>query len=76
MSYSRGGVLWTQKLRTPLVGAQAYQSFLLYKVGQNIALHAAPADRASNYVVYAFQICSTSFFPQTSVILNSEMCPK
>ena len=44
-----GGVQWMQKLRTPLVGAQGYQRFLLSKpvVGQNIALHAAPADRAS-----------------------------
>ena len=45
------------------MGAQGYQRFLLSKpvVGQKIALHAAPADRASIYLVPAFLIHSSSF---------------
>ena len=46
-----------------LVGAQGYQRFPLSKpgVGQNIALHDAPADRTSTCFVSAFQIHLTSF---------------
>ena len=46
------------------VGAQGYEKFQLSKpvVGQNIALHAVPADRA-NYLVSALPIDSTSFPP-------------
>ena len=36
-------------------------SFFLNQVGQNIALHAAPADRASTCLVSAFPIHSTAF---------------
>ena len=41
---------------------------------EDIALHAAPADRAFNYVVSGF--IQLNFFPQTSPILNSGMCHK
>ena len=49
---THGEVPWTQKLPPPLrtrMGAQGYQRFPLSKpvAGQNIALHATPADRAS-----------------------------
>ena len=39
----------------PLVGAQGYQRFHLSEpvVGQNLALHAVPAYRASTYQVFA-----------------------
>ena len=52
----RGRVPWMQKLRGPLVGAQCYQRFPLSKpvVGQNIALDAVPAYKAST---------SSSFIP-------------
>ena len=54
------------KLRTLLFGAQGYQRFLLSKcvVDQKIAYHAAPADRASIYLVSAFPTHSTSVFPK------------
>ena len=44
-----GGVTQMQKLRALLVGAQGYHKFPLSKpvVGQNIALDAVPAYRAS-----------------------------
>ena len=43
---SRGEIPRTQKLRSPLVGAQGCQKFPVYKPGvdQNIASHAALAD--------------------------------
>ena len=46
-------------------GPGLYRRFLLYKpgVGQNIALHAAPADRTFTYLVCAFPIHWTSFPP-------------
>ena len=76
---SRGGVPRTQKLKSPLVGAQGYKRFTLSKpVGQHIDLHAAPADSASTYLVSAFPIHSTSFVPnvlqsQTAkCVINSE----
>ena len=48
------------------MGAHGYQRFPYYKpvVGQNNAFHAAPADRPSTYVVSAFPIQPTSFFPK------------
>ena len=60
--HSRGGVPWMQKLRTPLVGALGYKSLSLCKavVRQNIALHAS----------FAFPFHRTSFFSQTSLILE------
>ena len=50
----------------PLVGAQRYQTFILSKsvVGQDIALHAAPADRASNFLVCAFLDSFNCISPQ------------
>ena len=53
----RGGIPRTQKLRYPLVVAQGCIKFSLSKpgVGQNIALHAVPADRTS----------TTQFLPQS-----------
>ena len=70
------GGLWT----TALVEAQGYQRFLLSRpvVGQNIAVRAAPADRASNSLVSAFPIHSTSFPPKplrsstAERVINSE----
>ena len=58
----------------PLVGTQGYQRFPLSMpgVGQIIALHAAPADGSSTYLVSAFLIRSTSSFPQTFPIISSE----
>ena len=59
-----GGVLRTQKLRTPpLWQPRDIKRFFVSKpvVGQNIALLAAPADGASNCFVSAFVICSVSF---------------
>ena len=55
-----------QKLRIPLMGPHGYQRFPLSKpvVGQNIALHAEPAGRTCTYLVSAFRIHSTSFFPK------------
>ena len=49
LSPPRDGVPRMQKLRTPLVAAQGYQRFPLSRpvVGQNIALDAVPAYRAS-----------------------------
>ena len=60
--------LQIQKLRPPLpnrVGAQGYESVPISKpvVGQNIALHAMPAYRASTYLVSVFTAHSTSFSP-------------
>ena len=45
------------------MGAQGYQRFPLSKavVGQNIAVHAVPAYRASTYLVSAFPVHSASF---------------
>ena len=42
----------------PLVGAMGYQRFPLSKpvAGQNTALHALPADRASTYLVSALLV--------------------
>ena len=67
----RGGVPRTQKLKIPppqphLVGTEGYQRFLLSKPvgGQNIALHAAPAARASNYLV------SSAAFPIRGIHLH------
>ena len=53
---------------TPLVGAQGYQRFHLSKpvVGQNTALHAVPAYRASTYLVSAYPAHSTLFSPNFS----------
>ena len=48
----------------PAVGAQGFQS--LQQARMNVALHAAPADRASSYPVAAFLIHSTSFSPNVS----------
>ena len=64
-----------QKLSAPVVGAQGYQRFPLYKsvVGRNIDLHAVPDFRASIYLVYAFQALSTSF-SQLFSTLNCGMC--
>ena len=48
--FCSGGVRRMQKLKTLLVGAQGYEMFLLSilsVVGQNIALDAVPAYRAS-----------------------------
>ena len=52
-----------QKLRAPLVRTQGCQRFPLSKpaAGQNIALHAVPAYRASTYQVSAFPTHSASF---------------
>ena len=42
-------------------------------VGQNVALHAAPADRAApTCMVSAFQIQPPSLFPKTSPIVNMQ----
>ena len=62
-----GGVPRMHKLRE-LVGAQGYQRFPLSKhaVGQNIAVHAVPAYRASTYLVSAFLAHSTLFYPLMS----------
>ena len=66
---SSGGVCCgRQKLRSSLEGAQGYQRFPSFcnpGVGQNIALHAAPADRtwSSTLLVSAFPIHSTLFSP-------------
>ena len=64
---ARRGVSQTQKFRTPLVGAQCYEGFLLSKtvVDQNMALYAVPADMAS-YLVFDFLIGSASFPPDFS----------
>ena len=57
-------ILRPPPLPPPLVGAQGYHMFPLFKpvVGQNIALHAAPAYRASTNVQL--------YFPQMYPILN------
>ena len=65
-----GGVSRTQKLRfppptnrpPPLMGSQGYQRFPLYKpgVGQNMAVHATPADRTSTYL-HSFYLPNSSF---------------
>ena len=48
-------------------------------VGQNIALHAAPVDRASNYLVSAYPIHSTSSppkrFTRGGVLRTHKLCP-
>ena len=52
----------------PLVGAQGYRRFLLSKpvLEQDITVHAASADSASEYLVSAFPIHSSSFPPNLS----------
>ena len=55
----RGRVSWTQTLKTPPGGEPgSYHRFRLSKpvVGRNIAFHAAPADRGSDYLVSIFLI--------------------
>ena len=46
------------------MGTQGYHRFPLSKpvVDQDIASHAVPANSASNYLVSAFPVHSTSFF--------------
>ena len=69
-----GGVPRMQKLKVPLVGVHGYQRFPLSKpvVGQNIALGAVHAYRASiyiyTYMVYAFPAHSSSFFSKSSKV--------
>ena len=48
----------------PLIGAQGCERFPLSKPGvhQNIALHAAPANLTSTYILSVFPIHSTDFF--------------
>ena len=59
---------------------QGCQRFPLPKpgagVGQNVALHATPADRHFTYHLYAFPIQSSSFLSETSPRIDSEMCHK
>ena len=74
-----GGVLRTQKLRTPpppLWQPRDIKRFFVSKpvVGQNIALLAAPADGASNCFVSAFVICSVSSSPNFSTPGSTVEC--
>ena len=79
---SCGGVPRTQKLRSPMVGAQGYQGSPLSEppgVGQNLTLPAAPADRTSTTHLLFLPSRYSSFnfiFSQTSQMVNSEMCNK
>ena len=43
-------------------------------VGQNIALRAAPVDRASTYLFSAFSVHSTLFFPKPLRPSTVEIC--
>ena len=78
-SLTHGVIPWADaEIKVPQMGAQGYQRVPLSKPGvcQNIALHAVPADRTSTYLVSAFVVHSTSFYYQTSLIINSKMCRK
>ena len=81
-----------QKIRPPPPPSppQGYRRFLIYKpgVGQNIALHAAPADRTSFYPPsfclpdsFNFVVSETPPFnflvsEASLILINNEMCPK
>ena len=73
---TRGGVPRTQKLRSPTMGAQAYQRFRLLSpgVGQNIALLTSPAARTSAHQGYQIYRLNSQYihlhFLQTSQNIN------
>ena len=73
---TRWGIADAEINNPALVRAQGYQRFPLHKpvVGQNIVLHAVPADRASLLTTDSFGLRDSLNFisPQTSAILDTE----
>ena len=60
------------EIKDPSGGSPGLSKFLLSNsaVGQNLALRAAPADRASTQLVSAFPAHSTSFFCRDDCVVG------